>query len=59
LVENSKNRVADRFFILSQSEANNLEAAYRRTHPNDKGLIPGFSFSDAVAHEDLWEKLPR
>jgi hypothetical protein len=59
LAEKSKERVADRFFILTQPEANGLEAAYRKAHPNDKGLLPGFSFSDAIAHEDLWEKLPR
>jgi hypothetical protein len=28
---------------LTQSEANGLEAAYRKTHPNDKGLIPGLA----------------
>jgi hypothetical protein len=59
LVENPKKRIADRYFVLTQSEANGLEAAYRKTHPNDKGLIPGFSFADAVPHEDRWEKLPQ
>ena len=51
-------RVADRFFILSQAEATECEASYRRAHPGDKGLIPGFAFSDAAPFEDQWEKLP-
>jgi hypothetical protein len=59
LAEKPKDRVADRFFILTQPEANDLETAYRKAHPNDKGLIPGFSFSAPTVHEDLWEKLPR
>ena len=58
LAENSKKRIADRCFILAQPEANDLEAAYRKTHPNDRGLIPGFSFSAPAAYEDLWDKLP-
>jgi hypothetical protein len=59
LAEKPKDRVADRFFILTQPEANDLETDYRKAHPNDKGLIPGFSFSAPIAHEDLWDKLPR
>jgi hypothetical protein len=59
LAEKPKERVADRFFILTQPEANEIEAAYRKAHPNDKGLAPGFPFSSPSAHEDLWDKLPR
>ncbi len=58
LAQNSEKRAADRFFVLTQTEANELEAAYRQTHPNDKGAIPGFAFADALAHEDRWDKLP-
>lgn len=59
LVERPAQRVADRFFILTQAEANDLEAAYRKSHPKDLGKIPGFNFSDAAEHEDRWDKLPR
>jgi hypothetical protein len=59
LTEKPKKREPDRFFILSQPEANEIEEAYRKTHPNDKGKFPGFNFSRAIAHEDLWDKLPR
>lgn len=59
LAENRKERTPDRFFILTQAEANNLESAYRQAHPNDKGAIPGFAFADAANYEDCWEKLPR
>jgi len=58
LADNPKERTADRFFILTQAEANNLEAEYMRTHPNDKGTIRGFAFKDAAAYEDKWDKLP-
>ena len=59
LAKKSKERVADRFFILTQAEANDLEAAYLKAHPNDRGLMRGFSFSAPAANEDLWDKLPR
>jgi hypothetical protein len=59
LVEDPKKRTADRFFVLTQAEVNNLEADYRQAHPRDKGGIPGFAFADAEAHEDVWDKLPR
>jgi hypothetical protein len=58
LAEKPKERVADRFFILTQAEANKLEAEYLEAHPNDKGLMRGFSFSTPAAYEDLWDKLP-
>jgi hypothetical protein len=58
LANSPKVRDADRFFVLTQAEVNELEAAYRRAHPNDKGAIPGFGFSAVSAHEDKWEKLP-
>jgi hypothetical protein len=59
LAEKSKKREADQFFILTQLEANEIEAAYLKAHPNDKGLARGFPFSSPSAHEDLWDKLPR
>ena len=59
LAESPNKRTADRFFVLTQAEANDLEAAYRHTHPNDKGAIRGFAFADADKHEDKWDKLPR
>jgi hypothetical protein len=58
LAEKPKPRLTDRFFVLTQAEANDLEAAYRKSHPNDKGAIPGFAFADAANHEDGWGKLP-
>jgi len=58
LVESSKPRLVDRFFILSQADATECEASYMRAHPNDKGLIRGFGFPGALPHEDMWEKLP-
>lgn len=58
LVESPKQRAADRFFILSQAEAIECEAAYMRAHPNDRGLIRGFGFSGAEGFEDHWKKLP-
>ena len=59
LAQNPKERTPDRFFILTQAEANDLESAYRQAHPKDKGAIPGFAFADAAGCEDCWEKLPR
>jgi hypothetical protein len=58
LVESPKLRRPDRFFILSQDEVSACEAAYMRAHPNDKGLIRGFGFSEAESYEDKWDKLP-
>jgi len=58
LAEAPNRRRTDRFFVLTQDEANGLEAAYMRAHPNDKGALRGFAFSDAERHEDRWEKLP-
>jgi hypothetical protein len=59
LAERPGARGPDRFFVLTQTEANDLEAAYRKAHPKDKGLIPGFNFSAPADHEDHWEKLPQ
>jgi hypothetical protein len=58
LAEKPKARTPDRFFVLTQTEANSLEESYRKAHPNDKGTIPGFGFADAGMHEDGWCKLP-
>jgi hypothetical protein len=53
-----REREPDRFFILSQAEANGLEAAYRKAHPGTKGTRPGFGFSAVTDFEDQWDKLP-
>ena len=58
LAESPKQRLADRFFILSQAEVSACEQAYMMAHPNDKGLIRGFGFRGAEPYEDKWEKLP-
>src|SRR5207244_3469072 len=36
LADKPKERTADRFFILTQAETNDLEATYRKAHPKDK-----------------------
>src|SRR6185437_4454341 len=51
-------RKPDRFFILTQPEANKLVRDYAASHPNDKGKRTGFAFKDSVGAEDAWEKLP-
>lgn len=51
-------RQPDRFFILTQAEANHLVRDYAAKHPNDKGKRPGFGFNDPRASEDAWQKLP-
>jgi hypothetical protein len=58
LVDEPNKRTADRFFVLTQQEANELEAAYMRSHPNDKGVLHGFTFKDAEPYENKWGKLP-
>jgi len=49
----------DRFFILTQAEANQLVAKYRQSHPGDRGKAPGFGFSDPIAFENRWDTLPQ
>ena len=51
-------RAPDRFFVLTQAEVNQLETAYRDSHPNDRGVIAGFGFNDPADHEGAWGKLP-
>jgi hypothetical protein len=58
LADEPKVRAPDRFFVLTQAEANDLEAAYARAHPSDKGALRGFAFKDAESYEDKWGKLP-
>jgi hypothetical protein len=48
----------DRFFILTQAEANQLVTKYRQSHPGDSGKAPGFGFSDPILFENQWDKLP-
>lgn len=50
-------READRFFVLTQQEANALEAEYRRQFPANKTTMPGFKFMAPSKYEDRWEKL--
>lgn len=58
LVDYPNKRLPDRFFILTQSEANKLVSDYAKAHPNDKGKRPGFHFDDPKESEDAWHKLP-
>jgi hypothetical protein len=58
LVALGKDRSGDRFFVLTQDEANGLEEGYRLARPNNKTTMPGFRFKEALAHEDRWDKLP-
>ena len=51
-------RQPDRFFVLTQPEANTLVSNYAKAHPGDKGTMPGFGFNDPRAAEDAWHKLP-
>lgn len=53
-----KRREPDSFFILTQSEANALESAYRAARPANKTTMPGFKFVEAEPHRDRWDKLP-
>ena len=55
-----KPRPSDRFFILTQQEANDKVKAYDQAHPNQKSDIPGFDFRDVATSEfeDRWDKLP-
>ena len=48
----------DRFFILTQADANMLVATYRQNHPGDSGKAPGFAFKDPEPFEDQWGSLP-
>jgi hypothetical protein len=50
----------DRFFILTQSEANELVREYQKkaSHSGDTGKAPGFAFKDPEKFEDAWKNLP-
>ena len=52
-------RRKDRFFILSQRQAERLSKQHRIDHPKAKGLGGGFNFNAALKHEDKWDVLPR
>jgi hypothetical protein len=58
LAKEPNKREADRFFVMRQEEANELEETYSRDHPNDKGKRPGFAFGYAEPFEDRWDRLP-
>jgi hypothetical protein len=51
------NRPQDRFFILTQAEADELTAWYQPP-PSAKWRTPGFNWTRAHQFEDKWEKLP-
>jgi hypothetical protein len=52
-------RQPDQFYVLTQTEANQLEREFRAAHPNMKTTMPGFKFRSAEPHRDKWDKLPR
>ncbi len=53
-----KERKPDRFFVLTQKQANDLINRSRKEHPGDKGTMPGFPWSYAIGFEDKWSALP-
>jgi hypothetical protein len=55
----SKNCSADRFFILTQAEADQLVTTYQKNHPGDTGKAQGFAFNDPAQYEGDWSKLPQ
>jgi hypothetical protein len=57
LVLVGRERAVDRFFILSQSECNDLIRRYLEGHPTAKPT-PGFNWSDAFPFENRWDTLP-
>jgi hypothetical protein len=57
LVLVGKDRSADRFFVLTQSEFNGLIANYKKTHPKQRP-VGGFNWKDPQGHEAAWIKLP-
>lgn len=59
LVRVGEDRRQDRFFILTQSEANQLVARYIETHPTNSRKWSGFDWKDALAFENQWHVLPR
>ena len=57
LVLVGRERVRDRFFILTQSECNELIRRYLEGHPTAKP-IPSFNWGDALPFENRWDILP-
>jgi hypothetical protein len=57
LVLVGRERVGDRFFILRQSECNELIRRYLEAHPTAKP-IPSFNWRDAFPFENRWDSLP-
>src|SRR6266852_9833973 len=58
LAETSGVRKPDEFFVLTQTEVNDLIHAYQKAYPNDKGKAPGFKFAALQDSKDAWNKLP-
>jgi hypothetical protein len=57
LVLAGRERAGDRFFILRQSECNELIRSYLEGHPTAKP-IPSFNWGDAFPFENRWDTLP-
>lgn len=51
-------RADDRFFILTQEEANRTIQHYQEKHQSAKHEVSGFNFNDAMPFEGAWRKLP-
>jgi hypothetical protein len=51
-------RSSDKFFILSQQEANGMLQDYRAAHPDWNFGGEGFSWKMAAQFEDRWQILP-
>jgi hypothetical protein len=58
LVRVGESRTQDRFFILKQSEGNDLVTQYQKAHPNSSHSFPGFNWGDALPFENRWDILP-
>jgi hypothetical protein len=48
----------DRFFILNQSEYNDLIEQFRIAYPNQTQKYDGFNWGDPERFKDNWQKLP-
>jgi hypothetical protein len=58
LQEGGLSHQQDQFFVLRWEEAAQLAKEYAETHPNDKGIFPGFGRTDALKFQNKWDKLP-
>ena len=58
LVSVGNERSSDKFFIMSQQEANGILYDYRAAHPNWNFSGEGFSWKLVAQFEDRWQILP-